>query len=177
MKRLGKVPTAVSSKSCRESKPLSHAEKKVNCNLAELAAVRDFVRQACGDSVLDQKSITLLELALTETTSNVIRHAYKGRTDGRIDISADTYADRVVIKLYHRGLEFHPKPQELPRLDVGQEGGYGLYIIEHSVDEVKYLREKDGRNCIVLSKSRGESHRKIGSQQIQTRSSNNGAEG
>jgi len=177
LKRLGKVPTAVSSKSCRESKPLSHAEKKVNSNLAELAAVRDFVRQACGDSVLDQKSITLLELALTETTSNVIRHAYKGRTDGRIDISADTYADRVVIKLYHRGIEFHPEPQELPRLDVGQEGGYGLYIIEHSVDEVKYLREKDGRNCIVLSKSRGESHRKIGSQQIQTRSSNNGAEG
>ena len=109
--------------------------------------------------IVDEEATNLLELALTETTSNVIRHAYNGRPDGRIEISADTYADRVVMKLYHWGAEFHPEPQQLPRLDKGREGGYGLYIIEHSVDKVTYLRGKDGRNCIVLAKYGKDSHR------------------
>ncbi len=157
---MGKMSNAVGSQNRQEPEPLSHAERKVNSDLAELAAVRDFVRHVCDASVLDEEATNLLELALTETTSNVIRHAYKGRTDGRIEISADTYADGVVMKLYHWGAEFHPEPQHLPRLDVSREGGYGLYIIEHSVDKVRYLRGKDGRNCIVLAKYRNDSQRK-----------------
>jgi len=160
LKPLGKMSNAVSGQNRREAELLSHAEKKVTSDLAELAAVRDFVRQVCDASVLDEEATNLLELALTETTSNIIRHAYNGRTDGRIEISADTYADRVVMKLYHWGAEFHPEPQQLPMLDKGREGGYGLYIIEHSVDKVMYLRGKDGRNCIVLAKYRNDSQRK-----------------
>jgi hypothetical protein len=37
-----------------------------------------------------------------------MRHAYHGRTDQRIQVAADAFADRIVIRLSHRGTAFDP---------------------------------------------------------------------
>ena len=141
-----------SAKDSGDSAPVTHTEREISSDLAELAGVRQFVRRVCDGSPLDEDATAQFELAMSETTSNIMRHAYKGRADGRIQILADTFSDRVVMRLYHWGIAFQPGPQKLPRVDTYQEGGYGLYIIERSVDEVRHSRDKDGRNCVLLAK-------------------------
>jgi anti-sigma regulatory factor (Ser/Thr protein kinase) len=39
-------------------------------------------------------------------------------------------------------------------LDGSQESGFGLYLIEQSVDDVRYYGDARGRNCIALVKRR-----------------------
>ena len=45
---------------------------------------------------------------MTEAASNVMRHAYGGRTDRRIQLDAEVFADRIVLRLHHLGAELRP---------------------------------------------------------------------
>ena len=80
----------------------------------ELARMRAFVRTFCQElpvRVLDEEGLSQLELAVTEAASNIMRHAYHGRTDQRIQVIADAFADRIVVRLWHRGTAFDPEPR------------------------------------------------------------------
>ena len=122
-------------------------------DLNQLASVRSFVRNFCenipdflfGDDRKDQ-----IVLAVNEATTNIIKHAYKVRSEEKIQITAGVSADQVVIRLYDWGTSFDPESIQPPKLDGSQEGGFGVYIISQSVDEVHYSRDTDGRNCIEL---------------------------
>jgi anti-sigma regulatory factor (Ser/Thr protein kinase) len=41
---------------------------------------------------------------------------------------------------------------EPPAFDGSKESGFGVYIIAHTVDEMNYWRDDQGRNCISLQK-------------------------
>ena len=136
---------------------IAHAELEVSSDLAQLAPIRAFVQGFCRDRLsppLSEDRINQLELAVTEATSNIIRHAYHGRSDQRIEIEANAFADRVVLRLYHLGDAFDLEAVTPPKFDGSREGGFGVYIIAQSVDEVRYDRDKCGRNCICLVKNR-----------------------
>jgi len=133
------------------------AELELSSNLSELASARAFVRDFCGalsDPPVDEETVAQLELAVTEATSNIIRHAYGGRTDQRIQLEADAFADHVVLRLHHLGASFDPEGVSPPAFDGSREGGFGVYLIAHSVDDVRYYRDERGRNCIALVKRR-----------------------
>jgi sigma-B regulation protein RsbU (phosphoserine phosphatase) len=137
--------------------PLTHVDLEIASDLTELARVRAFVRTFCHDlpsPTLDEDHISQLELAVNEAVSNIMRHAYRGRTDQRIQVAADAFADRVCIQLYHFGETFHPEMVKPPAFDGSREGGFGVYLIAQSVDEVRYARDEQGRNCICLVKNR-----------------------
>jgi anti-sigma regulatory factor (Ser/Thr protein kinase) len=91
---------------------------------------------------------------MTEAASNVMRHAYQGRSDQLIQLSAETFEDRIVLRLHHLGGTFNPQAVKPPAFDGSQEGGFGMYIIGQSVDEVRYDRDERGRNRISLVKKR-----------------------
>jgi phosphoserine phosphatase RsbU/P len=137
--------------------PIAHAELEVSSDLSQLATIRAFVRRFCRElpsPPLSEDHIDQLELAVTEATSNIIRHAYRGRTDQRIQIEADGFADRIYLRLYYLGEAFDPETVALPAFDGSRQGGFGVYIIARSVDEVRYSRDERGRNCICLKKNR-----------------------
>ena len=103
-------------------------------------------RSARGSPILpDEETIDQLELAITEAASNIMRHAYGGRTDRRIQIDAEVFSDRIVLRLHHLGQSFDPAAVRPPAFDGSQEGGFGMYIISQSVDEVRYHRDERGR--------------------------------
>jgi phosphoserine phosphatase RsbU/P len=131
---------------------IAHAELEVPSDLAQLAPIRALVHRFCQDlrPALDEDGIGRLELAVTEATSNIVKHAYHGRTDQRIQIEADAFADRILLRLYHFGDAFDPQGVKPPAFDGSREGGFGVYIIGRSVDEVRYTRDDNGRNCISL---------------------------
>lgn len=132
-----------------------HAEKEVASALAELATVRGFVREAnLGIPVrpLAEEEVELLELGANEAAANVIRHAHCDQPGQRIRLCADARAGRLLIRLYYLGKAFEPGNVTLPDIDGYRQGGYGLYIIAKSADEVSYSCDRDGRNCISLLK-------------------------
>jgi phosphoserine phosphatase RsbU/P len=138
-------------------RPLAHDEMEVPSDLAHLPRVRAFVRRFCRDLLapaLSEDRTDQLELAVAEATSNIIRHAYLGRPDRRVQITADAFDDRVVLQLCHEGEVFDPATVPAPAFDGSREGGFGVYIIAQSVDEVRYTRDERGRNCVRLVKRR-----------------------
>lgn len=137
--------------------PLARRETEISSNLGELAHARAFVREVCRDipgGALCEESIEELDLAVNEALSNIMKHAYRGRTDQTIQIGAEAFADRVVFRLHHLGEPFDPGAVPPPNFSGSRENGFGVYMIAQSVDEVRYLRDERGRNCICLVKRR-----------------------
>ena len=140
----------------RES-PLAHAEMEISSDLKELARARAFVREFCRalpGAAMKEDHQSQLELAITEAASNVMRHAYGGRTDQHIQLDATAFVDRIILRLHHLGEAFDPNAVKTPAFDGTEDGGFGVYIIAQSVDDVRYDRDERGRNCISLVKSR-----------------------
>jgi anti-sigma regulatory factor (Ser/Thr protein kinase) len=135
----------------------AHGALEVSSVLTELARIRAFVRAFCRDAPpagLTQEPLNALELAVNEAASNIMRHAYEGRTDQRIQVEADAFDDRIVICLYNTGKPFDPASSRPPSFDGSREGGFGVYMIASSLDEVQYYRDERGRNCICMTKRR-----------------------
>ena len=136
---------------------LAQAQCEVSSAAAELTRLRAFVHTFCQElpvRVLDEEGLSQLELAVTEAASNIMRHAYHGRTDQRIQLTADAFADYVCLRLWHRGTAFDPALVQPPVFDGSRDGGFGVYIIAHCVDEVRYIHDERGENCIYLMKKR-----------------------
>jgi phosphoserine phosphatase RsbU/P len=122
-------------------------------DLNQLESVRSFVQKFCEnipDSLLDHNRNEQIILAVNEAAANIIKHAYQGRSEEKIQITAEVSADRLAVRLYDWGKDFDPESVQDPKFDGSQEGGFGIYIIAQSVDEVNYFRDADGRNCIEL---------------------------
>ncbi|MDA3835469.1 MAG: ATP-binding protein, partial [Spirochaetales bacterium] len=100
--------------------------------------------------LLNAKRIGMIELAVTEVTVNIIKHAYQSRSGKTIQINAEASADEIEIRFYDRGEHFDQELVPQPVFDGLSEGGFGLYIIAHTVDEVLYSRDEQGRNCTCL---------------------------
>jgi serine phosphatase RsbU (regulator of sigma subunit)/anti-sigma regulatory factor (Ser/Thr protein kinase) len=135
--------------------PLVQAQCEVTSAATELVRLRAFVHTFCQElpvRLLDEEGVSQLELAVTEAASNIMRHAYHGRTDQRIQVTADAFADHVCLQLWHHGTAFDPAMVQPPVFDGSRDGGFGVYIIAHCVDEVRYVRDEQGENCICLMK-------------------------
>jgi len=131
--------------------------RQFESDLRHLAPIRAFVRDACRDAWGEQGSdetLIRLDLAVTEAATNIIRHAYEGESGRPIELVIEADADQVCITLYHRGRDFDPSVVEPPVFDGSREGGFGLYLIEQAVDEVRYFRDDQGRCGIRLVKKR-----------------------
>lgn len=136
---------------------IARTRLETTSNIAKLPLIRAFVRSFCQDlpvCVLDEASLSQLELAVTETASNIIRHAYRGRTDERLQLVADAFPDRIVVQFFHQGVAFDPATIKPPAFDGSREGGFGVYIIARSVDEVSYVHDEQKGHCIRLVKNR-----------------------
>jgi sigma-B regulation protein RsbU (phosphoserine phosphatase) len=136
---------------------VARAGIEISSDLRELPRARTFIREFCRSlpgGALPEDGVAEIELAANEALCNIMKHAYKGRTDQRIQIGAEAFVDRVVLRLHHLGEPFDPSLAPPPAFDGSQECGFGVYIIVQSVDEVRYLRDERGRNCICLVKKR-----------------------
>jgi PAS domain S-box-containing protein len=153
--RLSDDLTCVALKIGEAQRPLARADLEIRSDLEDLRRAREFVREFCRlvpSGPLDQDVVEALELAVNEAASNIMKHAYHGRADQRIQLEADTFPGRVSIRLHHLGDSFDPAAVRPPALDGSRESGFGIYLIDKCVDEARYSRDDRGRNCISLTK-------------------------
>ena len=88
-----------------------------------------------------------LQLAVHEAYTNVVRHAYAGCANGRIEIelTLERSSHRLTVDLYDTGQPFDPNQVPKPKIGTLQEHGYGLFLMKSLLDEVTY-NPTPGRN-------------------------------
>jgi len=103
---------------------------------------------------LPEERRSLLELAVVEAATNVVRHAYGGR-GGRVEVELTREGSAISLSVLDSGASFDPTrvppPREPDPADPSTwpEGGMGLPIIRAACDELRY-RVEDGRNRLTL---------------------------
>src|ERR1044072_9383613 len=94
---------------------------------------------------ISDETVADLKLALTEATSNSVRHAY-GDAEGVVEISYELAGDRLSIEVSDDGEGFDPSGEtDLGDLDNLNEGGLGIAIIRSIADEFDLTRGPGGR--------------------------------
>ncbi len=125
-------------------------------DLRQLATVSDWLQRIMSGRSIPVRTMSQLELLVTEAVTNVIEHAYPGRTDENITVSVDFDRDDVVIRVVDNG---RPSPTvecynnaQLPDASTLPENGWGMGLINTIADQVRVER-CDGQNTTVLLKN------------------------
>lgn len=137
--------------------PSARAEIGIRSALGELHRAREFVEAFCRDlpdHPLGEEGVASLVLAVDEAAANAMKHAYRGRGDQRIDLTAEAFRDHVAIRLRYQGAPFDPSAIPPPSFDGSRESGFGVFMIAKSVDAVRYYEDDLRRSCIYLEKRR-----------------------
>lgn len=138
-----------------DAKKLLHRRtKSLLSNIENLEPLRIFIDKAIQDLTgADITFISQFELAVSEATSNIIKHAYKRKSDQPIEVELDVYPDYLEINLFHWGDGLDDFQLITPAFDGSQENGYGLYLIRNCVDEVNYSTDQvSGKARVRLAK-------------------------
>ncbi len=117
--------------------------------MSAVRAVTEKVSLAAG---LGGEEADKLVLAVDEACTNVIRHAYGNRRDGRIAITFAPGPDRLEITIRDFGSGGDPATFRGRDLTELRSGGLGLHFIESSVDQMEYTRPAGGGMVLKLVK-------------------------
>jgi phosphoserine phosphatase RsbU/P len=114
------------------------------------------LRKEVGDMAkltgLDDQARDALTLAGFEAATNVIRHTPQALTDETLHCQLAGNEDALTLSIYYLGEPFTPI-ETSPDFSGNTEGGFGLYIIDNSVDEVAYGSPAPGVCRILLAKN------------------------
>jgi serine/threonine-protein kinase RsbW len=89
-------------------------------------------------------------VALSEACANVHRHAYSGRSDGRIDVEVEVLRETMRVSVRDYGETFDPSSCPLPNLARPGEGGYGIFLMKSLMDHVEYVTTGVGTRVVMV---------------------------
>ncbi|HXF86638.1 MAG TPA: ATP-binding protein [Anaerolineales bacterium] len=122
-----------------------------------LDEIRNFVGDIARRGGFSDKAVYNIQLATDEAASNIIEHAYKGVSNGVLELSCDVSNDAITIVLVDHGKPFDPS--QIPAPDVKADlskrkiGGLGLFLMRKLMDEVRYeAHPEQNRNVLTMIK-------------------------
>jgi serine/threonine-protein kinase RsbW len=124
--------------------------------LESLNEFRSFIKEHCID-IPDMTDEILydIQLAVDEACTNIISHGYAGLDPGSIIMDLEIEPDKIVVTLTDFGRSFEPSSAPVPDVNAPLEerelGGYGLFLIQQSMDDMNYQVTEDG-NKMILTK-------------------------
>ncbi|MGB3340223.1 MAG: ATP-binding protein [bacterium] len=131
------------------------------CGFYPINEVRNFMANICRQLGLKRTEIYKIKAAVDEALTNIIKHSYRNMK-GSINIRLDSDGTKITIYMQDSGRAFKIKkakrrtPNDI--IKVQKEGGLGLSMIEHLMDEVRYVR-KQKYNQLIMVKYHGSKHR------------------
>ncbi len=143
----------------RGSSTGDHIRLELGIDLAELESIQQAVKKIVGGSEAGPDDIFLVDLALTEAFTNIVKHGYpeKFPEDRRVVVELNAKDGVLECKIEHEGDYFDlGEAMEKSTGAVEKEeqiaiSGRGLQIITGIVDDFKFRREGQ-RNIAVFSK-------------------------
>ena len=124
--------------------------------LESLSDFRQFIKEHCaGVPGIHEEFLYDVQLAVDEACTNIISHGYADLDPGSIILDLDIDPDKLIVTLTDFGHSFEPSSAPIPDIDAPIEerelGGFGLFFIQQSVDEMDYQVTEDG-NKMILTK-------------------------
>lgn len=123
-----------------------------------LDEIREFVGEKARSAGFNDKEVYSIQLATDEAASNIIEHAYEGRSSGSFEVSCEFANRKLVISLHDHGKKFDPSKVAKPDLkaDLADRkiGGLGIYLMRKLMDEVRYESSSSG-NLLTMVKRKG----------------------
>jgi anti-sigma regulatory factor (Ser/Thr protein kinase) len=124
--------------------------------LESLATLRQLIDSACQDCTwVDFETAYDLNWRWMSTCTNIITHGYAGMDPGSIILALEMDDRQVRMAITDFGHPFEPGNAPKPDVEAALEdrltGGFGLFFIYETMDEVDYQTTEDG-NCLILVK-------------------------
>jgi serine/threonine-protein kinase RsbW len=128
---------------------------RVEADLAELAGVRAFVREAAAEADAPVDCLEDLVQAVDEAATNVIVHGYEG-APGWLEVSAGVEGELFVVHVEDGAREFDPTTSPEPDLSVPplarRPGGMGVHLIRTCTDAMTHRPRPGGGNILTLAR-------------------------
>ncbi len=126
-----------------------------SAELESLSVFRDFSEKACKQhQSVDDQICYDLKLAVDEACTNIITHGYAGMNPGSIILSLEMAPNKVVVTITDFGHPFEPGDTSAPEVEAGLEdipmGGFGLFFIYQTMDEINYETTEDGNRLTFI---------------------------
>ncbi|MDJ0975159.1 MAG: ATP-binding protein [Planctomycetota bacterium] len=118
-----------------------------------LPLVRAMVDEGAALTGFAQEERHAISLAVTEAMTNVIRHAYGGDQEQRIDLTLDTRDQRFRLDIIDYAEYVSPEQIASRPLDEVRPGGLGVHLIKSTMDEVHYRKNEHGGTTLTLVKA------------------------
>ena len=130
----------------------------VDAIVENLNRLTSFVSTMASKTGLESIEVSKLKIAVYEAAMNVVEHGYKFESGRKLGVEVLWTKKRLQITMLDKGEKFNfydLKPYNVREaFEEKRQGGFGLYIIRRSVDEIRYEAAKDpgGWNRLVLVK-------------------------
>jgi sigma-B regulation protein RsbU (phosphoserine phosphatase) len=121
--------------------------------MESLSLLRIYVEDLALNLGMSDDARDALILAVYEAATNLIRHAEPPGIQPSVCVKVADNGPDVEVSFYYLGAPFVDMQRE-PDFSGGSEGGFGLYIIRNSVDEVRYDSPVEGVARVYLRKSK-----------------------
>jgi len=120
-----------------------------------LSVFRDFIEKACKQhQSVDDQICYDLKLAVDEACTNIITHGYAEMNPGSIILSLEMDSNKAVVTITDFGHPFEPSEASAPDVEAGLEdlpmGGFGLFFIYQTMDEINYETTEDGNRLTFI---------------------------
>ncbi|MEX2600871.1 MAG: ATP-binding protein [Balneolaceae bacterium] len=129
---------------------------KIYASTANLADVRDFVAEHANRFGFSDREVSNIRLAVDEACTNIIKHAYDFDENQTVVITVSFEGNQIRISLLDHGLAFNPdtysKPDLQKQMIKKKRGGVGVYLIRKLMDEVIYMKTKNGNEIRMYKK-------------------------
>lgn len=124
-----------------------------DAQIANLAAIRRFVRTAAEAADMPREVIDAMIQAVDEAATNTMLHGYRGSA-GNIEVELAVEGNALVVRLRDEAPAFDPTAVPDPDLGVPPHlrppGGLGVYLMRQFVDRMSYRRTEIGQNELTL---------------------------
>ncbi len=121
---------------------------------SQMATIRSQIRNSATAFGFKDEMVEHLVLAVDEACTNIIRHAYDGRNDGKIEVDILNHEDIWEVRLRDYGKRFDPFHLKGRPLNRVKPGGLGLFFIKQTFDDIHFDQTVKTGTCLILCKKK-----------------------
>ena len=121
--------------------------------LTEIPSVHNqFTKFAQNDGINDS-IINKICVVIDEVLTNIINYGYTQDRQSKITVLCGFEANILVLRFIDDGVQFNPLLVQHPEVVASQteerEGGLGILLIKHLVDDIQYDRRKNENHLTI----------------------------
>lgn len=129
--------------------------REVRGDLARIREVSDSILRAAPDGGFDADDRAEILLALQECLTNVIRHAYRDGDAARVEVRLLVSRTKFRARIRDWGVPFDPDAAQSAGAGWPGDGGYGLLLVDNTMDRVRRWRSGRANWTELLRARRG----------------------